>query len=276
MTFVQTLVNFTPTPRYGSGQIPFDHVSIEEGPTREGPWTIIEPAESAPGVYNKPLEPPYLDPTQPPTYNFTTDKATLEDGWYRVAFIDATGAQQYAAPTTADDILNLRIVVPRIRRALDDDTIPEDKAVAAAADAIAKIGIWTGSFFGHTLEVVDRDPDFGAPVSWRLDRAITAEELEVVAIQAALDKAAKTNASELISQTVRSEGREFSWQKSAQAVVARLKLLIDERDRAIQAIEQGTGISLVYYVDLLHERDAQMLYGLDEYTRGPWPRVLNA
>lgn len=274
MTFVQTLVGFTPTPRFGSGQISFDHIVIDESADRGGPWWNIEPAESAPGVYNKPLEPPYFDPGNPPTYNFTTDRATLENGWYRVGFLDANGALQYAPPTTADDILNLLIAVPRIRRALDNDSLSPDRAVELAADAIARISLYTGSFFGHTLEVTDRDPDFGAPVAWRLDSALTAEELEVVAIQAALDHAGKTSITDLVSQTVRSEGREHSWQKSAQAVTARLKLLIEERDRALAVIEEGTGDSLVYYVDLLHERDRQMFLGLDEYTSGP--RMLNA
>lgn len=160
--------------------------------------------------------------------------------------------------------LDLTTLVPRIRRALDAETLPEAAAVAAAADAIARIILYTGSFFGHTLEVTNRDATFGAPDQWELSDEPTQAELEVVAIQAALDHITKS-ANELTQQTIRSEGREWSWQKSASALTERVRLLKEERDRALEVIEDGQGGSLVHYVAFLHTADLH----IDRMLREP-------
>lgn len=83
---IVTLADFTPIPRYDG--TPWWSAHIEEAPTDTGPWTEIE------NVLLAPLDD---DPKQPATRSFTTENATLEEGWYRVIFADQT--EDLALPT---------------------------------------------------------------------------------------------------------------------------------------------------------------------------------
>lgn len=80
---VVTLRDFTPIPRYDDK--PWTHVTIEEGPTEDGPWTALGDID---------LLPVDTDPKYPASRDFTIENATLADGWYVVTFKDEDGDQQ--------------------------------------------------------------------------------------------------------------------------------------------------------------------------------------
>lgn len=86
MAYVVTFVDFLPPARYDG--LKWATCKIEEAPAQSGPWTLLETKTIA----------PYADATDPPTLNFTTELATLQNGWYRLTFVDASG--DVSQPTT--------------------------------------------------------------------------------------------------------------------------------------------------------------------------------
>jgi hypothetical protein len=77
---VVTFVNFLPPPRYDN--LPFTSVVIEESVDKLDPWTQID---------TLPLIPVDTDPSRPQLRNFTTEKGTALNYWYRITFRDETG-----------------------------------------------------------------------------------------------------------------------------------------------------------------------------------------
>lgn len=64
---------------------PWTQVRIQEATTALGTWTTLE---------TQTLSPVDTDPEDPAARDITTTLATLEDGWYRLIFIDADGNQE--------------------------------------------------------------------------------------------------------------------------------------------------------------------------------------
>lgn len=79
MAHVVSLVGFTPPPRYDG--LPFVSARVDESADSDT-WVAIATV---------PLSPVDTDPTNPAAHNLTVSTAVLEQGWYRVAFIDAAG-----------------------------------------------------------------------------------------------------------------------------------------------------------------------------------------
>lgn len=102
---IVTFEDYTPLPRYDG--LPWTHVKIEEAPESGGPWTLIDTINFAD---------PDADPVHPKTRNFTTNEATLEDGWYRVTFLDQ--GNNAANPT------------PSVHRSQSEDYAPTVAQVA--------------------------------------------------------------------------------------------------------------------------------------------------
>jgi hypothetical protein len=132
--YVVTFENYTPAPR-ATGGTPWTEVRIEEAPLSTGPWTQIDV---------KYLSPVDTDPANPQGRDFTTELATLEQGWYRVIFADADGdtsqpsepllnAPSYILPTTREvaDKLYLRTVTRGnvYLGIFDETTSPKDSQV---------------------------------------------------------------------------------------------------------------------------------------------------
>jgi len=84
---VITFENYRPGPRQ-DGE-PWTQVTIEESATPDGTWTLIDTIT---------LSPVDTDPASPQLRSFTTENATLTDGWYRVTFLDADGDTQVTDP----------------------------------------------------------------------------------------------------------------------------------------------------------------------------------
>jgi hypothetical protein len=78
---VVTLNEYRPLPR--ADHVAWISARIQEAPTSDGPWTLIDTVA---------LAPVDTDPEHPLLRSFTSDAATLDEGWYRVIFADATGA----------------------------------------------------------------------------------------------------------------------------------------------------------------------------------------
>jgi plasmid maintenance system antidote protein VapI len=80
MSTVVTFIGYTPVSRLDG--IPWLTASIEEGPTEDGDWTVIDTIT---------LSPVDADPEFPSPRSFTTALGTDVDMWYRVRFFDTNG-----------------------------------------------------------------------------------------------------------------------------------------------------------------------------------------
>jgi hypothetical protein len=99
---VVSLIDFTPTPRYDGKK--WTSARIEESASSAGPWTVLE---------TQAILPLDADPKAPEPRSFTTELATLVDGWYRVTFLDATGDEEL--PTEPIHFLPLPEFAPSVR-----------------------------------------------------------------------------------------------------------------------------------------------------------------
>jgi len=96
--------NYEVTPRFDGTS--WTQARINESAANTGPWTVIDTVAIDPGP----------DPAHPLDVSFTTEKATLDEGWYLVEFLDAQGnvletdprlnapASQYEILATLDDV----------------------------------------------------------------------------------------------------------------------------------------------------------------------------
>lgn len=89
MTFV-SFEDYQPLPRFPPVVTPWTLVHIQESAAQDGPWTTIDTFA---------LSPLDSDPADPAIRSFSTDNATLSEGWYRVVFEDAIGN---TSPTTPE------------------------------------------------------------------------------------------------------------------------------------------------------------------------------
>jgi len=85
--YVITFEDYTPPPKYDG--IAWSEIHIQESASESGPWTEIDVQS---------LSPVDADPTEPMARSFTTDQATLPNGWYQIIFRDP--AASTALPTT--------------------------------------------------------------------------------------------------------------------------------------------------------------------------------
>jgi len=79
MTVVVNIVGVTPPARYDD--LAWTQARIQEAATEAGSYTLLETVD---------LDPVADDPTDPPTYNFTTELGTA-GYWHRIVWVDASG-----------------------------------------------------------------------------------------------------------------------------------------------------------------------------------------
>ncbi len=151
------------------------------------------------------------------------------------------------------DIRDTRVLIPRLRRALDGPqamssaspgaTLSDEQLNAIAADAVGSMIFYSGSLFGSTLQVAERDPFYQSPTAWFTDPALSEPQITAVVSQAALDyffSRLSSTAAGKTAETIKDEATEWSWEISPQAVVERLRQLRADRDKAIeQLVEDG-------------------------------------
>lgn len=168
-----------------------------------------------------------------------------------------------AADTQTFDIA---AIVPAVQRALglvgQADLSPED-VYALTADAMADVALYTGSVFGAILSVTARDEN-GVPTAYGTDRELTLTQTAVIRAQAALNRLFVVLRDEKISETIQDEAQTWEWAKSAQLLRDQLKMLVDERDKALEAMERHNA-PLDTYESFIHTQDRWVSYRIE-----PW------
>lgn len=84
---VVSFTDYVPAPRYDG--TPWSQIRVEEAALSDGPWDLIDT------IAILPLD---TDPSEPLPRSFSTRNATLEQGWYRITFVDVNGATVQADP----------------------------------------------------------------------------------------------------------------------------------------------------------------------------------
>jgi hypothetical protein len=118
MPFTRSFEGFAPPRRYDG--LAFTSAQIREAATETGSYSTIDTIA---------LFPADTDPANPTTRNFTTDDATLVDGWYVIRWVDTAGstfdsdAINYLTSSDADDI---RAKIGRMVESATEPTLTED------------------------------------------------------------------------------------------------------------------------------------------------------
>lgn len=204
-------------------------------------------------------------------YHLDLTVDAIGDWYWRVAtagFVAAaegwiTGASIYEPRST--DPSDVRVMVPRVRRAVEGVvrakwTLSDDEVKDLVADAIADVILYTGessgtfgTIFGVRLDPTAWDAN-NAPTEYRTSAPFGLEVQTVVASQAALNYFFHRFSALKVSETIADEASHWSWNLSPNLLVAQLKLLQDQRDKALDAvlIEEGVRDE---YISFLADRD---------------------
>lgn len=153
---------------------------------------------------------------------------------------------------------DVRELVPRVRRALEgpvplNDGLSDEQVEAVAADAIADLILLTAGEWGHTLDVTETDAQ-GAPLHFEVNPGLSLPESSLVAAQAALTHLFHELRETNVSETMRNEGQEWSYQKSATLLRDYLKVLAEQRDKALEALSAANPV-MVRVSSILAVRD---------------------
>lgn len=163
------------------------------------------------------------------------------------------------------DLSDIRVLIPRMRRALDGPTATSSASVSSTlddtqvtnviADAIAEVIFFSSSAFGKTLEVTERDSYYQAPVAWKTSEPLSEPEATVITCQGALSYFYNSLSGLKTSETTKEADREWSWAISASALAERVKDLRAQRDKAIDLLTAQNVIA-EDWVNTLEVRDA--------------------
>jgi hypothetical protein len=159
----------------------------------------------------------------------------------------------------AVDPNDVRVLVPRIRRAVEGAGAPavlaDDAVKDLAADAIAAVILYSGSVFGKQLLVTATDSATGAPSEYATSAPLNLQEGTVIAAQAALDYFFHRFAEMKTSETIQDEAQSWTYTLSAQLLRDQLKLLSEQRDKALEALSGALGPALDSYASFIATRD---------------------
>lgn len=137
MSIVVSFIDFIPPERFDDN--PWTGVRIEEAPTEDGTWTVID---------NLTLTPVDADPSDPASRSFTTSNGTADDLWYRVTFTDdSIGESEPSTPqqNVAPGLGTPYATVEELARILKVDAEAREDALhrvlaAAAYEIDAEVG----------------------------------------------------------------------------------------------------------------------------------------
>lgn len=165
---------------------------------------------------------------------------------------------------------DVRVVVPRVRRALENAGAPsslsDDDIKDRVADAIADVILYTGSAFGKELVVKDTDED-GVPTEYETSDALSLPEQSVIAAQAALNYFFHGFSNLKVQERIADEGQEWEYTLSANLIRDALKALIDQRDKALEALGRA-GMALERYESFIAVRDAHVAAYIEPWVHG--------
>lgn len=168
------------------------------------------------------------------------------------------------------DPVDIEELVPAVKRALGTvglSGVLDPDVYALTADALADVMLYTGSVFGTKLLVTDRDPDTNAPTKYATERELTLTETAVIRAQAALNRLFVVLRDEKISESISDESQTYDWAKSAQLLRDQLKLLVDERNKAIDAL-MSQGAALDSYESFVHVQDRWVSRRIEPWVDG--------
>lgn len=155
-------------------------------------------------------------------------------------------------------VTNVRVMVPRVRRALENAGAPVDisdeEMKDRVADALADVILYTGSAFGKDLAVLAVDDD-NVPQEYATSDALTLPEQSVVASQAALNYLVSLLIGLKVSETISDEAQTWTYDLSANIMRDAFAALKDSRDRALDAINESHTFDV--YESFLAVRDVQ-------------------
>lgn len=160
------------------------------------------------------------------------------------------------------DLTDLRVLVPKARRACEGPfglpagfpALTDDQVYAIVADACAEVQLLTGTLFGHELHVKRRDPLRGFPTAWNTNAILSESEGAVIVTQAAINFVYHLFREAKTSETIKDEGQEWTWDRSANLMVLQVKQLIEARDKALEMLER-IHAPLDSYISSVAERD---------------------
>lgn len=154
----------------------------------------------------------------------------------------------------APDLTDLRVLVPRARRACEGPygapdskpTLTDNQVYQMVADACGEIILYAGSVFGHELEVKERDPLVGFPTAWKTSSQLSEWEGAVIVNQAALDYFFHLFRDMKVSQSIKNEGTEWTYSLSANVLRNYLETLKAQRDMALEGIRRHKPVYDLY------------------------------
>lgn len=216
-------------------------------------------------------------------YNVIADQA---GDWYYLWEALAPGLGPVEGTFTVDanqtlldgvtDLSDIRVMIPRVRRALegpgstgplaDSAVLTDGQVTALIADAIADIILYTGSAFGHSLLATELDPFYMAPTAWETSEALTLTEQSVVVAQAALGYFFHRLQDVKVSEEISDEASTWKYQLSSTLIRDQMKMLQDARDRALASVGEAQ-ISDSYH-SFLAERDALASFFVEPWVDG--------
>lgn len=177
------------------------------------------------------------------------------------------------------DLRDTRVLIPRLRRALDgptamssaaiSSTLSDEQLNAIGADAIGEMIFYSDSLLGSKLEVAERDPVYQGPVAWRTEPALTEMQVACIVSQAALTYFYNKLAPGKTAEGIKDEATEWTWEISPQAIVERLRQLKADRDRAIENLVEGGWEFDVSWVSMLAVRDKWTSALIEPWVEGP-------
>lgn len=172
------------------------------------------------------------------------------------------------------DLTDISVLVPRVQRAVEGPTGPPPgvptltgaQALELTADAIADAILYSGGLFGHQLIVTVRDPDTGVPTEWHTEAVLDEWEVSFVAATAALSYFFHLFRDQKVSETIINEGQSWDYDMSAALIRDQLKLLMAQRDAAIEALRQKHPV-IDRFASIVAVRDAQTAALVEWWSR---------
>jgi len=130
-------------PRYDGK--PWTTININEASSAAGPWALIDTIT---------IDPVSVDPSDPEPISFTTEKASLVNGWYKVNFADATGENYDTDPIHNIPANEIMATLDDVNAHLDGEVIeatPDNTDLIQVSVARMIRGFLSGLFDATTL-----------------------------------------------------------------------------------------------------------------------------
>jgi hypothetical protein len=142
------------------------------------------------------------------------------------------------------DLTDLIVLVPKARRYCEGPygspenrpPLEESQLYAMVADGCADIIMASGSLFGHSLIVKERDARIGFPTKWQTDVLLDEWEGSVIITQTALNYFFFCFRELKTSQAIKNEGTEWQYTLSVNIIRDYINTLKSQRDLALEGL----------------------------------------